>query len=297
MDPERLRQLLVEGQFLFKEGRRFLGAHPSHQFPVFLRALSNSFALGDALERSGQLFDDFVRRVFVHDDRAPTRLGVVVAELLEGRYVGKHGKTFFIEGRQSYEVTVLDEALRVGGVRDEHVGDAGQRIDRAFERARRLGHELHVELGELLNEVRHARVNRAREVGESHAHLPGIGTSEALEFLEGLVGGIFRGNENDRKQRHAANRLEVGGRERPLLHVGLQHHRSERGEVEVGAVLRTLNDLAGRTPHEAVFEEDGALRRLREFLVDHPTQDVVGARFERMKDGDGLGSRRGDGRA
>ena len=162
MDPERLRQLLVEGQFLFKEGRRFLGAHPSHRLPVFLRALSNSFALGDALERSGQLFDDVVRRFFVHDDRAPARLRVAVAELLQGRKVGKHGKALLIEGRQRHEVAVLDEALRVGGMRDEHVGDAGQRIDRPFERARRLGHELHVELGELLNEIRHARLNIPR---------------------------------------------------------------------------------------------------------------------------------------
>lgn len=140
-------------------------------------------------------------------------------------------------------------------------------------------------------------MNRTREVGEGDAHLPGVRARVGLKLLEGLVRGVLRRDEHDRKERHATDRLEVGWRERPLLHVGLQHHRSERGEVEVGAVLRTLNDLAGRTPHEAVLKKDGALRRLREFIVDHPTQDVVGARFERMKDGDGLGSRGGNGRA
>lgn len=143
IDPKRPGEVFVEAEFLLEEDRRFFGTQPSHRLLVFLRALANGSVLVDALERFGQLFDDFVRRVFVHDDRVPTRLGVVVTELFKYRYVGKYTKMFIIEGRQSCEAVMLNEALRVGSVRDEYVGDAGQRIDRDFEQTRPV---LHVEL-------------------------------------------------------------------------------------------------------------------------------------------------------
>lgn len=290
MDAKRLRELFVEVQFILKELLCFLGRQIGEWLPVLFRGLLHGVRIEDLLRRFGEALHDLIGRLLVDDDAAPRRLVVVVAKVAQRRHIGQHGETRLVERAEHNEVSVLHKAFRIGRMGDEHVGDARERVDGAVERTRRLRDEIAIELRDVLEEMRHPRMDGAREVCKRDAHLARMRLGVGLEFLVRFEGCVLARDHDDRKQRSATHSTKIGGLERLAARrdIGLQNHGSERREVDACAVGGTIVNLTRGAPHEAIFEVDGDTENLREFRVVDIREFVVGARLERMINRDGL---------
>ena len=134
---------------------------------------------------------------------------------------------------------------------DQHVGFAREGIDCAVERIVRLRDELHVELREVLHEVRHPGMNRAREVRERNAYLARMRLGIGFEFLVSLEGRVLACHQNDGQIGGAADGAEVLGLERIAVRcdVGLQNHRPERSKVDARTVRGPVVDFTRSAAH------------------------------------------------
>ena len=109
------------------------------------------------------------------------RLGEIIAELTQGRHIGQHGEAFRRERRQRNEIPPPDVAHDVRRMADQRVGIPYQAVDGPAHGAVRLLHKLHIQLGKILDKVRHADLEGTGGVGDPDPGLAGMGLRVGLE--------------------------------------------------------------------------------------------------------------------
>ena len=171
---------------------------------------------------------------------------------------------------------------------DQRVGIAYQAVDGPAHGAVRLLHKLHIQLGQILDKMRHADLEGTGGVGDPDPGLAGMGLRVGLELLKGLEGRILVRYEQNRQQGRTPHGPEILGRGGRADHVGLQDHRAHRREIHGVAVGLAAERRLRRLAHHAIFKDKGHTQNLRHFRIVDLAQRVIRRGLEGMIHGYGV---------